>query len=435
MKNKFATQNIVVAGLGVTGQACVRFLQNQGAKVTVWDTRAQLAVPESITVPVVLGEPPVNFWQQVNLLILSPGISPAIEAVSNARAAGVEVIGDIEFFARLTNIPAFGITGSNGKTTVTLLLTHILKNAGMKVCAAGNVGMPVLEILAMNLDAVVLELSSFQLESTSTLQLKAATILNVSDDHLDRHGSLQSYTETKQRIYAHCEHAVSWRAQPETAPVATMAHTTFGLDESDSNFGLRNNWITWQGKPVVDMAKAQLVGRHNALNIQAALALAMQAGVQPDTAAPAVYSFVSAPHRCVQIASHRRIRWIDDSKATNIGATLAAIEGLGATRTGKLILIAGGDAKGADLTALQPALNQYVDWIITLGRDGKKIAALTEQSEYVNDMRDAVTSANRRAQAGDIVLLSPACASLDMFDNYAHRAKVFVDAVNEVAAQ
>lgn len=435
MKALKSAQHIVVAGLGVTGQACVRFLQAQNVKVSAWDTRENLNVPASIDVPVTLGEPPESFWSDVDMLILSPGINPQLPAVQKAASKNIEIIGDVELFARLNDVPAFGITGSNGKTTVTLLLTHILRENGKNVVEAGNVGTPVLDTLSMTLDAVVLELSSFQLETTSSLALKAGAILNISDDHLDRHGDMQRYLDAKQRIFQHCDTAVVWRGQAETRPTTPVNDIIlYGLESAENGFGFTRNWITSEGEPVVNMQNVQLVGSHNVLNIQAALAMAKVAGVEPKQAAESVYRFTSAPHRCVEIASHRGIRWIDDSKATNVGATLAAIEGLGPDCEGNLILIAGGDAKGAEVSALSAAFSEHVSFVIALGRDGERIAALSPASAYVSSMSEAVALAYEKAAPGDIVLLSPACASLDMFDNYIHRAAVFAEAVKEVTA-
>ncbi|RDV29416.1 UDP-N-acetylmuramoyl-L-alanine--D-glutamate ligase [Alteromonas aestuariivivens] len=436
MTQTLESKTVVVAGLGLTGQACVRFLCQHARCVSAWDTRADLMVPETVQVPVCLGEPEAAFWQGVDLLVLSPGIATDLPAILQARKAGVEVIGDVELFARMNTTPALGITGSNGKTTVTMLVAHILQQSGFNACAAGNVGTPVLDTLEESWDAIVLELSSFQLESTSSLELKAATILNLSDDHLDRHGSMQAYRAAKQRIFEHCERAVVWRAQPDTWPEGVnVPKVTFGLDTTSSDFGMDGRWITWQGEPVIDMDKTQLLGSHNALNVQAALALAMTMGVEPSKAAAAVYSFRSAAHRCVEVALTQGVRWIDDSKATNVGATEAALKGIGPGRQGKLILIAGGDGKGADLSALQPALDAYVDNVIGLGRDGRKICALAKNAVYVDSMLDAVKQAWKQAEAGDTVLLSPACASLDMFDNYAHRGEVFAQCIHEVTRQ
>lgn len=433
MDEILAKQRIVVAGLGLTGQSVVRFLTGLGVNVSVWDTRAEAVVPSWITSPVTLGKVNEDFWAGVDMLILSPGISPAHPGVNFARQAGVEVIGDIELFARLSRTPLYGITGSNGKTTVTLLLTHILKSAGLKTCAAGNVGQPVLDTLGENWDALVLELSSFQLETTSSLSLKGGTILNITDDHLDRHGSMEHYGAAKQRIFQHCEHAVVWRGHEECRPTSRIARvTSYGIDSSNTDFGFTNNCITWQGKPVLNMVDVQLVGTHNVLNIQAALGLSMIAGVSIVEGCEGVKSFAPAPHRCVQISQRGGVRWIDDSKATNVGATLAALEGIGNQKKGKLILIAGGDGKGADLSVLQSALLRYVDELITLGKNGPDIANLFHDSHQVSDLPTAVRLAAELAAEGDTVLLSPACASIDMFENYRHRAEVFADTIAEV---
>lgn len=433
MNEILASQQFVVAGLGMTGRSVVRFLKGIGASVKIWDTRADAKVPEDMTA-VTLGSIPADYWTDVDTLVLSPGIPTSHDEVAKARRAGVEIIGDIELFSRLNRAPTFGITGSNGKTTVTLLLTHILRECGFKVCAAGNVGKPVLDTIGGEWDFLVLELSSFQLETTTSLQLVGATLLNISDDHLDRHGTMQAYAAAKQRIFAHCDHAVIWRGQSQTKPFQPVpGQTKIGLDDTPSGFGYRSGQILWQGKPVLAMSEVKLVGEHNVLNIQAALGLALLAGLTVGEAADAAKTFISAPHRCVEIANIAGVSWIDDSKATNIGATLAALQGLGRNRTGKLILIAGGDAKGAELSALESALSEYVDELITLGKDGKAIGALVANSQHVADMETAVSVAHQIACAGDVVLLSPACASIDMFDNYAHRAKAFADAIDKVS--
>ncbi|MBU2979417.1 UDP-N-acetylmuramoyl-L-alanine--D-glutamate ligase [Alteromonas sp. C1M14] len=433
MDEILAKQRIVVAGLGLTGQSVVRFLTGLGVTVSVWDTRAEAVVPSWITNPVTLGRVNEDFWTDIDMLILSPGISPSHPGVHLARQAGVEVMGDIELFARLSRTPLFGITGSNGKTTVTLLLTHILKTAGLKACAAGNVGQPVLDTLGEQWDALVLELSSFQLETTSSLSLKGGTILNISDDHLDRHGTIGDYAAAKQRIFLHCEHALVWRDHQECFPASPVSKVTgYGVESSNTEFGFSNNCITWQGKPVLNMVDVQLVGTHNVLNIQAALGLSLLAGVSMADACEGVKSFVPAPHRCVQISTRGGVHWIDDSKATNVGATLAALEGIGKQKTGKLFLIAGGDGKGADLSVLQSALLRYVDVVITLGKNGPDIAELFHDAHQVDDLPAAVNFAATHASSKDTVLLSPACASIDMFENYQHRATVFADAIAKV---
>lgn len=428
-------KKLVVAGFGKSGQASAQFLIDNGLNFSIWDTRQDIAVPDWVTGPFYAGALPDDFWQDIDLAVVSPGLALSHPELQRAVAHDVELIGEIELFARYNQASVIGITGSNGKTTVTLLVTHILKAAGVDAVAAGNVGTPALSTLNAAPDWVVLELSSFQLETTHSLQLEAATILNISDDHLDRHKTLTAYSDAKQRIYNHASHALCWREQQVTYPLPLAVQVTeFGASRTDEDFGLNQNWVTWQGEKLLDINKVKLAGTHNILNIQAAIGLAMLAGVPAPTAAEAVYTFEPVPHRCVQVASHRDVSWIDDSKATNVGATLAAITGIGAQCAGKLILIAGGDAKGADLSLLRDALHAHVDTLITLGKDGPAIAALYPEAIQVETMQSAVEKAQSLACAGDTVLLSPACASLDMFDNYEHRAAVFKHAIDEVYA-
>ena len=431
----------VVGGLGVTGQACVRFLKQQGAKVKAFDTRDTFNVSVPLNICVTTGSLPRDFFVGVDTLVLSPGLPLDIEQVIHAKACGVEVIGDVELFARLNTTPTIGITGSNGKTTVTLLTTHMLKACGYEVCEAGNVGRPVLETLPESssqrekqpLDVIVLELSSFQLETTSSLKLNAASILNISDDHLDRHGDMQHYTAAKQRIFSHCDTAIVWRGDAQVKPSSACESTiTYGLDASDTGFGLSEGNITFDGDVLLNTADVRLAGMHNILNVMASLALCQAFGAPLYKAALAVTSFTSAPHRCVEIANINGVKWIDDSKATNVGATIAAIEGLAPITKGKIILIAGGDSKGADLSALKPALVESVSEVIALGKDAENFSAIFSETTIVASMEMAVSAANLRAASGDIVLLSPACASIDMFKNYMHRAQVFTDAVTHI---
>lgn len=423
----------VVGGLGITGQACVRFLTSNGAKVKAFDTRDTATVSEPLNVEITTGSLPDTFFDGIDTLVLSPGLPLNIAQVEQARAAGVEVIGDVELFARVNQTPAIGITGSNGKTTVTLLTTHLLKACGYKVMEAGNVGRPVLDTLCETLDVVVIELSSFQLETTSSLALRAATILNISDDHLDRHGDMQRYAAAKQRIFTHCNIPVNWRGHPTLAPVATnSAAVAYGLDESSEDFGLQDGFITFNGRALLNTADIPMTGQHNVLNVMTALALCHAFGAPLSMAARAVSSFQAAPHRCVEIANTNGVRWIDDSKATNVGATIAAIDGL-STANSSILLIAGGDAKGADLQVLQPYLAAYVTQVIALGKDAEKFKAVYPDTLLVDSMDSAVAKANALAQPGDIVLLSPACASIDMFKNYIHRADTFARAVAQFA--
>ncbi|APE06743.1 UDP-N-acetylmuramoyl-L-alanine--D-glutamate ligase [Alteromonas sp. MB-3u-76] len=436
-----------VGGLGMTGQACVRYLLSHGAKVKAFDTRSSAALSdENLTKDMIASmqgkveTSPLTsaFYDDVDTLVLSPGLSPEIEQVALAKSCGVEVIGDIELFARLNTKPVVGITGSNGKTTVTLLATHLLNSTGLKALAAGNVGLPALDTLDTDADVVVLELSSFQLETTSNLALNAATILNLSDDHLDRHGSFERYASAKHRIFDNASLAIVWRdgdnIQPRSASLQLMH---YGLGESEYGFGIAQiddkAQLTFNGNALIDVSEIQLAGTHNVLNVMASLGLCHALGVSPEAAVPHIKNFTSAPHRCVELANNG-VRFIDDSKATNVGATIAALEGLAPVTTGKLLLIAGGDAKGADINALSPYLLQHVAQVFAIGKDAELFAKAFENTVLSNDLSDAVKRAYSAASHGDVVLLSPACASIDMFDNYMHRGQVFKNAVEEVIA-
>ncbi len=484
----------VVGGLGVTGQACVRFLLQKQATVKAFDTRAnftlvtdpdsdidtdmQAFMAEKVTCTA-LSE---DYFDGVDTLVLSPGLALNIEQVALAQKCGVEVIGDVELFARLNAstsgaTPAkrvVGITGSNGKTTVTLLVNHLLKNCGVKSIEAGNVGRPVLEALQSDADVVVMELSSFQLETTSSLVLEAATVLNISDDHLDRHGTLEAYIDAKHRIFDNAKSAVVWRDGEFVAPyeqlitdakgiaasnavsdgvsnaisnesLASKNIVEYGLGESTTGFAIasfcgdgstlgdeQSLHVTFKGEKLIALSDIHLAGMHNVLNIMAALGICLQLGVSPALAVKHLHSFKAAPHRCVEIACVNDIRYIDDSKATNIGATIAALEGLAPTIQGKLILIAGGDAKGADIASLSPYLTKYVSHVFALGKDAHLFEKSFAHTTRVATMKDAVKAATRLAAPGDVVLLSPACASLDMFKNYMHRGDVFKQDVHDL---
>lgn len=480
----------VVGGLGVTGQACVRFLLQKQATVKAFDTRANFNAPAGLDTDMqafmaekvtctALSE---DYFDGVDTLVLSPGLALNIEQVALAQKCGVEVIGDVELFARLNAstsgaTPAkrvVGITGSNGKTTVTLLVNHLLKNCGVKSIEAGNVGRPVLEALQSDADVVVMELSSFQLETTSSLVLEAATVLNISDDHLDRHGTLEAYIDAKHRIFDNAKSAVVWRDGEFVAPyeqlitdakgiaasnavsdgvsnaisnesLASKNIVEYGLGESTTGFAIasfdgddsarddeQSLYITFKDEKLIALSDIHLAGMHNVLNIMAALGICLQLGVSPALAVKHLRSFKSAPHRCVEIARVNDIRYIDDSKATNIGATVAALEGLAPTIQGKLILIAGGDAKGADIASLSPYLTKYVSHVFALGKDAHLFEKSFAHTTRVATMKDALKAATRLAAPGDVVLLSPACASLDMFKNYMHRGDVFKQDVHDL---
>lgn len=431
-----AKKRIAVVGLGLSGLATVRFLLDAGIKPVLMDSRSKPAGIEQIAPEKVdgiyLGELDANRLAKMDMIILSPGLSPTHPVIRFAVAQGVELIGDVELFARVNQKPVVAITGSNGKSTVTMLVEAMLKCSGVNALAAGNIGLPVLEAIKHTEVAVfVLELSSFQLDTTSSLRSVASTILNVSADHLDRYRNMAAYAASKQRVYQHTQLAVFNTDDNATIPLESAA--TLGINLADGAYGVTQHdnerWLKVDGAPLMPVANMTLFGAHNEFNVLVACALALAAGASRDGLVSALQQFVSLPHRCILVTQQHGVRWINDSKATNIGATLAAIAGLRPSVTGRLILIAGGDAKGADVGELTTVLQQDVQQLITLGQDGPAIAALKSDSIQVKTLLEAVKVAAKLAKPGDMVLLSPACASLDMFKSYADRGEQFAAAV------
>ena len=441
MQDLLTAKRIAVVGLGQSGLATVRFLLSKGIKPVLMDTRKQPAGLEQIAAEKVdgiyLGELDANRLAQMELIIVSPGLSVKHPALRFAKLQGAKVIGDVELFACYNTKPVVAITGSNGKSTVTKLTEAMLQHSGIQALAAGNIGLPVLDALAKaETEVYVLELSSFQLETTANLQLVAAANLNVSADHLDRYQDLADYAAAKQRIYQHSALAVYNADDALTIPTVATQVLALSLTDNSSGYGIvqhqGQDYLLVAGEPLLPVTEMSLFGKHNQFNALAAAALALAAGASRQAIASTLRSFRGLAHRCELVAERHGVRWVNDSKGTNIGATLAALAGLRSSVAGKLILIAGGDAKGADLTELQPALQRDVQQLITLGQDGPAIAALLPDSIQVKTIQQAVKTAASLAQPGDMVLLSPACASLDMFKSYADRGEQFAAAVREL---
>ena len=426
-------KNIVVVGMGLTGLSCVQFLLAQGANVTAMDSRSELSI--KVDVPLYLGEFDAAKLYKADLVVVSPGVSLQTPAIQQAVEAGVSVIGDIELFARFNTLPVIAITGSNGKSTVTHLVVEMCKAAGMKVLMGGNIGVPALDLLEQTADIVVLELSSFQLETTQSLKPLAATILNFCDDHLDRHGNMQNYQRIKHLIYHNAKYVVASRDEVATQPIKQKMDLSFGLSASTQGFSWDKSSATilLDAKVFLKSSECLLVGAHNMLNIQAAAGLALLAGVDVNAVKQGAKSFGGLAHRCQTVSMLNGVRWINDSKATNVGATQAAIQGIAENCQGRLVLIAGGEGKGADFSPLADLLKGSVDLLITLGKDGDKIAALKSDTVKVVSLEQAVKVAFDYAQPQDIVMLSPACASLDMFNNYQHRGECFIKAVQALS--
>lgn len=438
MYSVLAGKRIAIIGLGQSGLATLRFLLAQGVKPVVMDTRLKPANLQHVAAEKVdgiyLGELDANRLARMDMIIVSPGVSVKHPAIRFAEAQGVDVLGDVELFARINQKKVIAITGSNGKSTVTMLVTAILQQSGIKAIAAGNIGLPVLDALNSDAEVFVLELSSFQLDTTQSLRSIASTILNVTADHLDRYDDMAEYAASKQRVYQHTELAVYNQQDKLTLPEQTGTKK-LAVSLEPGNYGIVSQqdipWLQVSGIPLLPVAEMTLFGAHNQFNALVSAALALAAGATREAITQCLRQFKGLPHRCELVLEQKNIRWVDDSKATNIGSTLAAIAGLRPSVTGKLILIAGGDGKGADMTELQPVLQANVQQLITLGQDGPAIATLLPGSIQVKDIAAAVKASAKLAKAGDMVLLSPACSSLDMFKSYAERGEMFAQAVRQ----
>ena len=426
----------IVLGLGATGLSVVRYLCTQGVVPLVMDSRLtppseSVLAKEYPNVDLITGEFDAGVLIQAEQIIISPGIALSTPAIAHAIKAGVEVVGDVKLFARALNHQAacvIGITGSNGKTTVTTLVAEMARAAGMSYCVGGNIGIPVLDLLIEPVDLYILELSSFQLETTHSLRCIAATCLNISEDHMDRYSSIEAYRQVKLSLYAQSKAAFFNRNDILTFANKWGDLNSFGLDKPQGdNWGLKEGYVVKGDTPIIPVSDFALVGKHNQANIIAAMALADRAGIEYGAMKQVAKTFLGVTHRCEQVGFINGVRYINDSKATNVGATLAALEGL-VSLDGHVILIAGGEGKGADFTPLSKGLAR-VKSLITLGRDGDEIGRLKAGYHSCSSMQEAVTKASELAQPGDIVLLSPACASLDMYENFMARGDDFKERV------
>ena len=457
----FKDKNIVVLGAGMTGLSCLRFLHAQDLSFAVNDSRPMPFSSADEQAKYQHDYPKANFvfgqWHHdlishADVIIASPGIDLVGEGITALIAKNCRIIGDVELFclvnnSRINPMKMLAVTGSNGKSTVVSLLAYLAKAVGVNAALAGNIGEPILDLLqdgdlndiqhSNQPKTIIVELSSFQLETLSSMQAIAASMLNLSDDHLDRHKTLANYQAIKQSIYPQAKLAVVSREdQASNTLVAAQETISFGLDKPEQgHFGLKvieNKQVLMFGElALISLDELPLAGMHNALNYMAALALGYSAGWSLSAMTKNLAGFTGLAHRCQRVISEDNIQWINDSKATNVGATLAAITGLAPTllAKNKLILIAGGDGKGADFTALTTILNCDVDQLITLGKDGAEIAELVCDAIQVNSLSEAVDQAKIIAEPGDMVLLSPACASIDMFKNYQVRGEQFITAV------
>jgi len=441
-----AGAKVLVVGLGKTGLSCARWLHRRGYTVAVTDSREAPPGLEAVRaelpdVALMLGGFSAQALAAAELVVLSPGVPLAEPAIQTAIASGLPVIGDIELFARVVEAPVVGITGSNGKSTVTTLLGLMARQAGHRVAVGGNLGEPVLDLLADDATLYVLELSSFQLETTESLVLEAATVLNLSPDHMDRYPDMAAYAAAKQRIFAHAKAAVVPRDDPAAARLAgaigRQLGFTLGPPAEPADYGIVEHqgvrWIARGDEPVVAVSDLLMTGSHNLANALAALALADLCDLDRAATLGALRAFRGLRHRSELVADQNDIRWINDSKGTNPGASIAALRGLVPDpRRGKAVLIAGGDCKGAEFDQLAAVIGELARAVVLIGRDAPRIAAAVGGRVQVltaADMDEAVRLAARAARPGDCVVLSPACASFDMFDDYQHRGRAFAEAV------
>jgi UDP-N-acetylmuramoylalanine--D-glutamate ligase len=443
-------RRVVVLGLGITGWSAVRWAVRHGARVAVADTRAdppraaqlRAELPE---VPLTTGPIVAATLAGAQTIVISPGLAKDQPAIRAAVARGAELVGDVELFARALppGQKILAVTGSNGKTTVTALTAALLRAAGLNATTVGNIGEPALEVLsgfeqaARWPDVFVIELSSFQLETTSSLKPVAATVLNVTENHLDRYPGLAEYAAAKARIFDDGGEQILNRDDARSLAMARPGRIvqTFGagVPLGENEWGLVERkavpWLARGGALLIAATELALVGRHNALNALAALALASTAAKVDSKMLAALSAFHGLPHRMERIADIAGVLFVNDSKGTTVAATLAALDGIGR----RVVLIAGGDGKGQDFTPLKPAIEAHCRAVMLLGRDAPALAAAlsgaTPAVEFAPTLEAAVVRAIAIAQPGDALLLSPACASLDMFDDYVDRGERFRAAV------
>ncbi|WP_279156307.1 UDP-N-acetylmuramoyl-L-alanine--D-glutamate ligase [Obesumbacterium proteus] len=424
-------KKVVIIGLGLTGLSCVDFFLARGVTPRVIDTRISPLgldkLPENVERH--LGDMNQEWLLDADLIVASPGIALASPALSVAAEAGVEIVGDIELFCREAQAPIVAITGSNGKSTVTTLVGEMAKSAGWNVGVGGNIGLPALMLLKQECDLYVLELSSFQLETTSSLRAAAATILNVTEDHMDRYPlGLQQYRAAKLRVYENAKVCVVNSDDALTMPIrgADSRCVSFGADVGDYHLNRQQGeiWLRVRGEKVLNTREMKVTGKHNFTNALAALALADAVGIPRASSLKALTTFTGLAHRFQLSLEHNGVRWINDSKATNVGSTEAALNGLHVD--GTLHLLLGGDGKSADFSALAQYLQGDNVRLYCFGRDGAQLAALRpEIAEQTETMEQAMRVIATKVKTGDMVLLSPACASLDQFKNFEQRGDEF----------
>ena len=445
LQNKMLDTNceVLIAGLGDTGLSVATFLDNHRIPFAVVDTRSGPPLLKTFkqkfpNVEIYLEELSLDRFRTAKQVILSPGIDIKNEIIQSAISGGIDCIGDIELFANNTQIPVVAITGSNGKSTVTSLVADMATEAGIRAYAGGNLGPPALDLLNFqDAELYVLELSSFQLESTKSLSPSVAAVLNISEDHLDRHGDIQSYAHIKSKIFNRAKHSIVNRDDKFVVNMQTSGSVLrFGLSQPDNEeFGLVHiddkAYLAKGEKCLIATDEITLQGESGILNSLAALAVGDALGIPQDKMVTTLTKFKGLPHRFSLVGVSNEVAWFNDSKGTNIGATISSLRGL----EENIVLLAGGIFKGGDLGLLHEAVKRHVKHVILFGHDAKLLGDALNGAATIHQaasMRDAVTIANSLAQKGDNVLLSPACASFDMYENYAARGEDYELCVKEL---
>ena len=437
----------VIVGLGKTGLSCFRYLSNQGLNVAITDSREE--PPELLelktefeSASVYLGQINEQVLLASDQIILSPGVSLDNKSIKLSIENNIPVFGDIELFCQKAQAPIIAVSGSNGKSTVTTIVAEMTRLAGLKTYVGGNIGIPALDLLSDSTpDLYVLELSSFQLETTYSLNAHASAVLNVSPDHMDRYSSFKDYVNAKKRIYSGQGLMVLNKDEEYIHSIIDSKRDTIyfslGAPEGE-NFGLINHnnevWLSQGNEKIINKNQLKIKGEHNISNALAAMALAGSVNVPTNIMADVLKNFTGLEHRCQLVREIDNVSWYNDSKATNVGACIASITGL--CELGNIILIAGGDSKGADLSGLNPIVKKYIKRVFLFGIDANKLADVMGSDvdkEFVNNMNEAVKGASKIADPDDIVLLAPACSSLDMYKNYQQRGDAFISAIDALS--
>ncbi|MGF1908929.1 UDP-N-acetylmuramoyl-L-alanine--D-glutamate ligase [Vibrio kasasachensis] len=429
---------VVVVGLGITGLSVVKHLLRLpvNLQVKVIDTRVtppgQEQLPQGVDCHA--GSWRMDWLLEADLVVTNPGIALATPEIQQVLAANIPVVGDIELFAWHVNKPVIAITGSNGKSTVTDLTGVVAQAAGLNVGVGGNIGVPALDLLELDADLYVLELSSFQLETTASLPLVAAAFLNLSEDHMDRYQSMADYRQAKLRIFPHAKACVVNADDQQTYPDESRTLVEFSIEHATKacvTVFEGREYLTFDGERILAVEQLSLVGRHNVANALVVIALLAEAGINVKAGLEAMKSYLGLTHRCQVVADNQGIKWVNDSKATNVASTLAALSGL--NLTGKLYLLAGGDGKGADFSELSPALACLNVQLCCFGTDGDQFMPLHHSAKRFDTMQEIVEWAAPQLNHGDMVLLSPACASFDQFNNFMARGDAFAELAQKFA--